>query len=199
MDTENNPYRSPRAHLEVPQDSGPSYYVVAIPKFSVLFFATLGLYGFFWFYKNWKAYRSYTGEKIWPVPRAFFSIFFAHSLFSKIQAKLDQRDLTYEWRPQSLATWYVILSIVSNVLDRMAMKSLWSPNSDILSILILPVIYYTLLVPQKVVNFAEGYPAGVSNKGLGPANYFWIVLGAAIWLLTIFSLMVISGLVKIEG
>jgi len=195
---ESNPYTPPQAELGESIESESAFYVVAIPKFTILFFATLGMYGFYWFYANWQAYRNHTGEKIWPVPRALFSIFFAHSLFTKIQARLEQRKLTYEWAPRSVATWYVIVSIMSNILDRMSMREVWSPNSDILSVLILPAIYYTLLIPQRVINLAEGDSAVASNRTLTPVNYLWILLGAALWLLAILGLLAVTGYISFE-
>ena len=193
---ESNPYSPPQSDLESP-GSVPLFYIVSVRKFTILFFATLGMYSIYWFFKNWFLYKCETGEKIWPVPRALFSIFFAHSLFSKIQDKLAHGGIRFPWNPSTMATLYVVVSISSNILERMAEKEIWSPYSDVLSFMILPVLYFTLLVPQKAINHAEQDPEGSSNSRLTFANYIWIALGLALWGVGILGFLVIFDVITI--
>lgn len=192
---ESNPYAPPQADLESP-GSGPMFYVVSTRKFTFLFFATLGLYSIYWFFKNWFLYKCETGEKIWPVPRAIFSIFFAHSLFSKVQDKLIRNNIRFYWDPSTMATLYVVVSIVSNVLDRMSAKDIGSPYTDIFSLVVLPVLYYTLLVPQKAINHAENDPSGSSNSRLTFINYLWIAIGLGLWGVGILGFLVIFDVIS---
>jgi hypothetical protein len=191
MDT--NPYAPPSSDVEVPVASKAVYYVVSIRKFTLLFFATLGAYVIYWFYRNWRAYREFSGEKIWPVARGIFSIFFAHSLFEKVNARLAERNIAFKWSPRSFATWYVVVAVLSNVLDRASSKGLGSPVTDVLGILVLPAMYYTLLVPQRAVNAAEGDPLGQGNANLSGANIAWIVLGALMWIAVAVGLVAVLG------
>ena len=41
---ETNPYAAPAAHLEETVELQPTFYVVSIPKFTILYVATLGFY-----------------------------------------------------------------------------------------------------------------------------------------------------------
>ena len=66
-----------------------------------------------------------------------------------------------------------------------------------LSILILLALYYTLRIPQRVINRLEGDPEGLSNKRFSAANIVWIVVGAILWLLTLLGSAVMFGLVKL--
>lgn len=191
MDT--NPYAPPSSDVELPATSNSVYYVVSVRKFTLLFFATLGAYVIYWFYRNWKAYRDFSGEKIWPVARGIFSIFFAHSLFEKVNARLVERNITFPWSPRSFATWYVVVALVSHALDRASVKGVGSPVTDVLDILVLPAMYYTLLVPQRAVNAAEGDPLGEGNARLSGPNIAWMVLGGLIWIAVVVGLVAILG------
>lgn len=194
---ETNPYAAPAAHLEETVELQPTFYVVSIPKFTILYVATLGFYELYWFYANWKRYRDHTGEDLWPVPRAIFSIFFAHLLFSRIQEKLSQREINFGWVPGHVAALYVIFAVLSNVLDRVAAKEIWSPEADVLSLLFIVPVFYALLTAQKAVNLAEGREAVATNDRLTWVNAVWIALGLLMWALTILGLLMIFGLVDI--
>lgn len=194
---ETNPYAAPAAPLEETVELQPTFYVVSIPKFTILYIATLGFYELYWFYANWKRYRDHTGEDLWPVPRAIFSIFFAHLLFSRIQEKLSQREINFGWVPGHVAALYVIFAVLSNVLDRVAAKEIWSPEADVLSLLFIVPVFYALLTAQKAVNLAEGSEAVATNDRLTWVNAVWIALGLLMWALTILGLLMIFGLVDV--
>ena len=193
---ENNPYTPPTARLDESTSKSQEFYVVSIPKFSILFFSTLGIYGIYWFYANWKQYKQVSGESIWPAPRALFNIFFTHSLFTKIQDSLDKEGITFAWNPSITATIYVILAILSNILDRLSINEVGTPYTDTLSLLALPAIYYTLLIPQKAVNIGANDPGGSINSSYSAANYLWIGAGALLWLLTIVGFLAIFGIIS---
>jgi hypothetical protein len=195
----NDPYKTPSAELAIETDEEQfQFYVVSIRKFTVLFFITTGLYAIYWFYINWKNYRNYSGKSIWPVPRAIFSIFFTHSLFSEVQNSLNEKGKTYSWNPGSLATIYVVLTIASQILDKMSRKDIGSPYTDLLSILILPFIYSALVKAQKAINFSQNDPEGDSNNTYTIGNYIWIALGTALWMMITFGFLMIFGMVNLE-
>ena len=196
---ESNPYAAPLAELEEPSNIEPTFYVVGIRKFSILFVSTLGFYSIYWFYANWKGYKEKYSEKIWPIARAIFSIFFAHSLFSKVQEKLDAEKQEYEWSPGSLATIYVVLTIAGNVVDRLSMKEIWSPNSDILSLVLVLPLFYTVLVAQRAINYSEGDTEGASNNTLTWVNYLWVLLGVVLWILSVLGVLLITGVIIIDA
>ncbi len=195
---ETNPYSPPNSDVEIVPASNPGYYVVSIRKFALLFFMTLGIYSVYWFYRNWKAYQASTGEKIWPIPRAIFNIFFAHALFAKVDGTLNQHDRSFNWSPRALATGYVVLSIISNILDRLSMKEIGSPATDALSFLVLPAIYFTLATPQKAINIAVGDPEGEANSHLSGANFAWMGFGALLWIVSAIGLLMVLGVLP-EG
>lgn len=195
---EQNIYASPASQLEFDVDSpGHEFYVVSIKKFTVLFFITLGIYSIYWFYKNWSVYKAHNGASIWPIPRAIFNIFFAHSLFRKIDEVIKNREKAFGWSPETLATFYVIFAILSNVVDRLSMREVGTPYTDILSMVLLPILYVILLKAQKAVNISQNDMAGESNSTFTLANYVWILIGTIFWLFVAFGALVLAGIVHV--
>lgn len=187
-----NPYAPPTSDLEtaVSSDETGEFYVVSKKKFYSLFIATMGLYTVYWFYKNWSLYRDASGEKIWPIPRAIFSIFFVHSLFRKVQEKMERSGVTYDWNSNSLAGIVVALIIISNVLDNTSAKSIGSPYTDWLSVIILVPLVFTMHKAQLAINVSCDDAEGKSNDAFTWANYVWLTLGCMLWILAMIGLFV---------
>ncbi len=188
-------YMAPESALiDESVNTEPEFYVVSPLKFGVLFFVTMGIYSIYWFYKNWWFYKHYHGEKIWPVPRGIFSIFFTHSLFKKVDATLKKIGGDYKWDPVGLASMYVLFAIASNALDRMAAKGVWAPYGDILSLLILFAIYWPLARAQRAINVSQQDADGRLNSNFSFANYLWILFGALLWVLVVIGVLATFGL-----
>ena len=196
--TEPNLYATPNAELDDPTGAPGAFYVVSIRKFVILFPSTLGMYSLYWFYAHWRNFKHRFGDSIWPVPRAIFNIFFVHSLYGNIRDRLKDRGLSYDWSPMPLATFFVVLSILSLVLDRVAQSGTWSPQADILGFLIMPLSMFAMIPAQKAANVYEEDPAGESNSSFTAANYLWVLLGLMLWLVTVFAMLVIFGVVPTD-
>ena len=82
METDSNPATGDQA-----------YFSVSPTKLKWLYLATFGLYGIYWFYKNWKLQQPYIDGKIMPVMRGIFSIFFAHALTKRIKQSMLRQDI----------------------------------------------------------------------------------------------------------
>lgn len=173
-------------------DDAPPFYIVAPRKFWILLLSTAGLYQLYWFYRHWKAQKAVTGERMWPVMRCLFVIFFTHSLFSRIDAANDDRK-----RPLSLvATLFVVLTLADTMISRLSAKDIGSPWTDLIELLLIPIIGLLLVKAQKQANLACGDPEGSFNDDLGAANAMWIVLGLLLWCLIAYSLMSYAGLIS---
>lgn len=184
----NNPYATPQADLQADGYEEPDFYVVSKQKFAVLFIATLGMYTVYWFYKNWQFYKDKHGENMWPIARGIFSVFFAHKLFNNVEEKLSAIGKSALWKPASVATMYVIASVGTHILDRLAMKEIGSPYTDILSIVLLVPIFFTMRTAQEKINLSQGDPEGQENSQFTLANWVWIAFGALLWLLILFGI-----------
>ncbi len=182
---ESDVYKTPGTDLQNNNQLNPDYYVVSPKKFVVLFTVTVGVYSVYWFYRNWLHYKKRSGEKIWPVMRAIFSIFYVHSLFEIIDTRLKKMNSYFIWSHRSAATSYVLFTIIQSVCDHLSSKNIGYPITDIVSIAILPVIGYSLYIGQKAINEACKDPNGESNSRYTAANIFWIVMGCILWLFVI--------------
>jgi hypothetical protein len=86
------------------------YYVVGVRKLAVLSLCTFGLYGLYWFYQQWRAYRDATGEVLSPGWRAVFSQIFSYFLFEKIKHELETDGEQPAFSPGFYAILYFILT-----------------------------------------------------------------------------------------
>lgn len=189
-------YKIPESDLSIENiDEEIDFYVVGKVKFIILFFATLGGYSTYWFYRNWKLYKNKNDDNIWPIPRGIFNIFFAHSLFSNVEKKLHDSKHNYSWNPNVVATAYVLLTIISNVCDRLSFQEIGTPLTNVIAIAILPALAYILLKAQVAINISACDPKGDSNSKLTKANYLWIALGCILWSLSALGLLVMFGVI----
>lgn len=196
----NEPYKTPESDLLAGSDeSGRQLYVVSRKKMAILFLATFGLYTVYWFYRNWRNLKDFHGTKIWPLPRAIFFIFFTHSLFARVAVLLKEKQPEYEWSPNLLATLFVVVSIISNVLDRLSYREIGSPFTDILSLVMLPFALVILLKAQDAINLGQDDRHGQSNRRLTLYNYLWIVLGGIFWIFVAIGLLAITGVLSLDG
>ena len=190
-----NVYQAPKSGLiEDSEQRGTQFYVVSQAKLSVLYLATLGMYGVYWFYAHWRHHRDYTGEKNLPVMRGIFNIFFTHSLFAEIDFRLRDQRLEYSWSPYLLATFFVVTTIAGNVLDQLSYNEIGSPMTDVFSLLTLPVLLSILLKAQNAANLSQGDEHGERNSHFTVFNYLWLVPGMLLWALLVIGLLDLFGL-----
>ena len=193
-------YKPPEAELAPPSEQRlDRFYLVSRAKLSILFMATIGLYALYWFYAHWRHFKDVTGENIWPLPRAIFYVFFTHSLFGKVESYLNEQQIEHRWSPMLLATLFVIISIASNVLDRLSYREIGSPFTDFASLLTLPLALLVLLKAQATINLSLNDRDGTSNNRLTGYNYLWILLGSIFWLFIGIGLLDVLGIIALEA
>jgi hypothetical protein len=194
---ETNLYAPPVATvIDLPRASNarvPEFYVVSRTKFVVLFFATFGAYQLYWFYKHWARYRRRSGEDLSPVWRTIFAIFYTHSLGNEVDHSLARAGIAHRWAPGALAAGYVLFQIGGTICDRLSVRDIGSPVTDILGLLSLLPIGYCLWGIQNAANIACGQPQGESNRTFTWANWVWIALGALWWLIALLGLVLLYG------
>jgi len=186
---------TPAKIIENDGDDTPEFFPVSEGKLITLYILSFGLYGFYWFYKNWQMQQPKMDKKIWPVMRATFSIFFTHSLFRRIderakELKLDQKDT---FNANTLATLFVGAVIVSNLLDRSSMNSgmmmgMTSSKVIITSVILFLLSTYPLVKVQATVNRINNDMLGYLNHKYNVWNYLLIALGVVFWLMMVMGL-----------
>lgn len=182
---ENNLYAAPGVELldsESEKEAAVKFFPSARGKLLILYFATLGLYSVYWFYKNWSLQKSLHGEDTIPVLRALFYIFFTHSLFNRIEQAADEKNITKSWSAGSLATLFVVLTLVSNILDRISAKSDVYSTTDYVSLGLLFVLVYPLYLVQGTVNKVNNDDEGKLNSRFSIYNIIFLLIGMVFWL-----------------
>lgn len=126
------------------------YFSIPPKRLALLSVLTLGLYEIFWFYKNWEAIRKAEQQKISPLGRAIFTVFYCHGFFKKVLQSAKKQGYSDSYSPGMLATVYIILLLVGNGLSRIENSTF---GLDVLWLLIAISSFIPLLSIQKAINF----------------------------------------------
>jgi len=188
-----DPYAPPKATIadlsneRIAGEQAP-FYIVAPFKAGLLMMLTLGLYSVYWFWRHWRQHKRDKKLDIWPVPRAIFAIFFAHSLNAEIDHRIKREGLDHPWAPGLWATLFVVFSIAGRIVDRLLDDVIGLEASFGLSVLTLLGTTFAICQAQRAANIACRDPQAQSNRRLTVANYVWLLLGAAVWGLALLGL-----------
>lgn len=94
------------------------YFAISKKRLVLLSFFTLGIYEFYWFYKNWSAVKKAENINISPFGRAWFSIFYCYSLFKKVFRSAEIEGYSNSYSPGWLAATYIIFTIINIGLNK---------------------------------------------------------------------------------
>ena len=170
------------------------FFPVSEGKLITLYILSLGLYGVYWFYKNWDMQRDKIDKKIYPVWRAIFSIFFTHSLFRRINQQATHLENQHKFNANLLATFFVVAIIVSNVLDPFSANTsllLNMTNNTVIitSFILFFLSVYPLIKVQATVNRINNDMLGYLNHKFSLWNYVLIIFGSILWLLVVMGVL----------
>ena len=181
-----------------------AFFPVSEGKLITLYILSFGLYGVYWFYKNWSLQQGAMEKKIYPMWRAIFSIFFTHSLFNRIHQQAAHLKNEHKFNANLWATIFVAAIVVSNILDRLSintglMENTTNTATSIISFALFFVSTYPLVKVQATVNRINNDILGYLNHKYSMWNYVLIVLGSVVWLLMAMGFLAESmGLVVAE-
>ncbi|MBL8031264.1 MAG: hypothetical protein JNK33_03005 [Candidatus Doudnabacteria bacterium] len=144
-------------------DVGVPYLRISVLRLVVLIAISLGFYGMYWFYKNWQAARTISGEKLSPFWRALLSIFWIWPLFIHMYKALPAKKLPCLQRSGVMASYYIFLNLATGVVSYL------SGTNVLLNILLfvltvacfMPVIY----VQHKMNRLPKPLPVHKTTKG----------------------------------
>ncbi|MFY9401991.1 MAG: hypothetical protein WAQ07_01090 [Candidatus Omnitrophota bacterium] len=166
---------------ELKLQSDIKYFNTSIMKLVLLFVCTFGIYGLYWHYKNWKAIKDHTGEKISPFWRAFFWIFTCSDLFKIIGLSALGKGINIAYSARDLATFYILMmlfGVVGSKYDNQIANLLW-------------VVGFFAVIPLVIVQKAvNSYNAAIDDSYMINDGFSWksitvIVLGAILLILSI--------------
>ena len=156
----------------------PLFLHISATRLILMSIASVGVYEYYWIYKNWKYIKEREGLRIHPFWRGVFGIFFCHSLLKRIKEDEDARVLIEPSFSVQLATGWVILVILANLIGR-------APGIAP-SIISFVIPSYLFLVPvQNYINSAtEKRSPGASYYGWSAGHIVCLVFGLSIWALS---------------
>ena len=145
-------------------------------KLAIMSIVTFGIYEIYWFYRNWKFLKETYNLNISPFARAWFSIFFCHSLFKNIKKHAEAQGIKEIYKPGRLTFAYILMFVTHRAPD-----PAW---------LIAAFTFIPLLTVQKVINrFNQNQLKQVINSKFSGWNIFAVVLGAIWWGIIIFGMI----------
>lgn len=161
----------------------PLFLYIPTSRLIVLSIVTMSLYEAYWVYKNWRYIKERDGLNIRPFWRGWFGIFYCHSLLRRIHE--DSEAKTYAqptFSPGSLATGWVVLLIVSNIVGR--------APSILASIIAAFIPSFLCLAPvQNYINaVTEKRNPSQRYYGWSSGHIVCLVFGIIIWALLLIGL-----------
>ncbi|MDO7902295.1 hypothetical protein ACE1YR_08310 [Pseudomonas sp. K1(2024)] len=165
------------------------FYVVSRGKFLTLWILSFGMYQLYWAFANWKQLERSTGEKLWPIARALFSVFFTHSLYREADTHLKRSGSDFRWNPMKLATLFVIVMLIATLAEVLSSHNIGLPIVELLNLGLLPVTGWVTWLGQRGLNAAAGDLEGRSNAQFTPVNYGFMMLGTLLLALACLGLI----------
>ncbi len=165
-----------------PSQSGtePLFFPVSVAKLIVLSIFTIGLYQFYWFYKNWCLIRQHEKSDISPFWRTFFVYFYCHALFRRVREQQVRLEGSSTLAVDVLAAGWIVASLVCLLPD--------------------PYLFLTLasvLFMVPVQRTAERLNARVApnhdrNGRMSAGNWAAVILGGLLLMLMVIASMMLT-------
>jgi hypothetical protein len=147
------------------------FWAVSLQKLIVMSVFTIGLYQFYWFYKNWDFINDRQKLRIKPIWRSIFRYIFCYSLFNRVRQAAREVNINTRISPALLTVAYIVL----NIFERLPHPGIWISFLSIL--ILLPVQNLINKIHKQVAPHSE-----INNRYL-KANIVTIVIGAIFLLL----------------
>ena len=174
------------SHTLPPPKPVSEFLYIPISRLIAMSIATLGFYVTYWMYINWRYLKNRDGLKIQPFWRAWFGIFYFHSLQKAIKdAPIPSGAVPANFSPSGLATCYVIISIINFAFSR-------ANNSAVtLFLIILELLTFCLLLPaQNHINAINEYRTDrPAYYDFSTGHIVCLILGILYWILILIGLL----------
>jgi hypothetical protein len=179
-------YRAPSADDDEEEPhTGDGALYLGPGKVALMYVATGGIYGVYWFYAHWAFYKRAFGMSIWPLARSIFSIFYVNQLFKTLDNQARQVGFRPSWSPGQQAGIYIALVLASRLVDRLfsasAALSFVALGAGLSAVL-------PLISAQKVANLAAGEDAASAARPFSFVDGVLLAIGCGFWALVFLGL-----------
>ncbi|QUJ66187.1 hypothetical protein KDD30_08225 [Photobacterium sp. GJ3] len=186
MQAENlNPDALPTQSAEktLERDSEVYFFSTSTFKLVVMSICTVGIYNFYWFYKNWMLIRARTGQNMMPFWRAFFSPIWAFSCFEHIKKSANEKNMPQSLPVLFLGGMYFVFQFLSRLPDPYWLVSLLS---------------FLFIIPANRLASSvnkEAIPDFINNERFSGWNWLAIFVGCVFHLMLLLGMLLEAGLI----
>lgn len=186
MDTATIGTEHEKANPIHPKESYYSFYQ-PVWHFVLLSILTFGLYDVYWYYKNWKYLKSYKGLEFSPVWRTVGLFIPIYNLILLYNFHKDYRDLVEE---EGISRAIYPGRIILVIMASFVLVRLPDPYWMLSFVSVIP-----LAMVQSVLNdlWDKVQPDKRRREALRVRQVMLIVIGALIWLLSIYAMLLPEG------
>ena len=161
------------------------FLYIPIERLVAMSIVSIGLYDLYWIYRNWRYLKERDGLKILPFLRGTFGYFFIYSLLKTIKTDPPtNRIIQARFSPGSLATGWIILTLIGNVLG--------SSPDGVVSIIATSIsaLSFCFLIPvQRHINaLNEALPVRLAYYRWSTGHFVCLVFGIICWFLILIGL-----------
>lgn len=150
------------------------FFSIPIGRLILFSILTFGIYEIYWFYKNWEAIKKYDNQKISPLGRAIFAVFYCYSLFKKVLESSKNRGYDGKYSPGILATAYILILISGNALSKVDSSD---PAFNIVWLVVALFSFVPLIPIQKAINFNNGVKSDPGTRKFSGGEVALIIIG----------------------
>ena len=112
------PQASPGLHMAQPlplaTSPQPLYFPVSTTKLVAMSLCTLGIYGTYWFYKNWALIKAREQSTISPVWRSLLEFFFCYPCLARIRATAKENQLDVSLSAGPLTAGFILAGLLGS-------------------------------------------------------------------------------------
>ena len=171
---------------QIPSNSAdqPIYFLNLYPRLVYVYYIiTGGLYGLFWFYKQWRAVKVARRPTIMPLWRSLFVLFFILQLFDTISNENVRRRDSKLYLPTATAFLYMIPAIFLNII---ASREFSGIVITISYLVLTSASACALALTQRTINSFQ-LQSSDENEVTSYGQTFIVVIGIVLTLMALLS------------
>jgi hypothetical protein len=155
----------------------PILFYIPVARLVVMSILTMSIYDAYWMYRNWLFLKQRDKLTIKPFWRAFFPVFFIHSLLRRIKEQSGSILIPARFSPNGLAGGWIIVAILVNVMARSS-----DFNVNLAGQIITGCSFLFLLPVQNYINrINETRPTRIAYCRWSGGQIALIVIGIVAW------------------
>ncbi|MCZ4316399.1 DUF3857 domain-containing protein [Comamonadaceae bacterium G21597-S1] len=152
------------------------FHAITVRKYLLMYYCTLGLYDYYWGYRNWWLIRQREQTRIIPVLRALFGPFFSFALFGRVRDFPVEQGAHMALPVRTLALGWLLVAQFS-----------WLPGPYNLLYLISPLFTLPVVAAIRSINQTVA-PLAPWNDRLDKRSWVAIAFGLMVWGLIVYGL-----------